>query len=1548
MHRLRFRRKVRNWFLLVSTAFALLAGSLAVAAPAATAASAAAQTTVKSAAPQGPHPVPQVHSAVKHDLSAPLRSLKPARMAPTGKKAMAIPLHTAPYTIGAKAPKTADVQSQATVTTNTMPGFAQNFEGVGNVNGVLPPDTQGAVGPNNYVQMVNLSFAVYNKQGTLLYGPVPNTTLWQGFGGPCSTFNGGDPVTIYDEAANRWIMTQLAYPGGSQGYHECIAVSQTGDPTGAWYRYDYLFSSNTLNDYPKFGVWNDAYYMSANDFLNGQTFTGVTAVAFNRAAMLAGQPAQEVSFTIGSQYASLLPSNAEGQALGFNPPPGSPDPYFMSCDAANGGPCSSDQMDMWNFHVDWANPANSTFGNNGAPNQTFPVAAFNSNLCNYNRSCIPQPGTSVGLDALSDRLMYQAAYRNLGSSQALVLNQTVNVGTSSAPQAGVRWYELTNTGSGWSLGQQGTYAPDSDNRWMASANIDASGDIAVGYSVSSSSTYPSIRVAGRLAGDPAGQLSQGETTMMTGAGSQTSGFSRWGDYSAMQVDPTDGCTFWYTSEYLPATSDSSWHTRVGSFKYPSCTTGPHGDITGTVTDAATGKPVAGATVSTSATSTTTDSQGNYTLVLPAGSYDLTVAAYGYDTKTVSGVQVTNGGTATENEALTPAPTVHVTGTVTDGSGHGYPLYTRIDITGRPGGPIYTNPATGQYSVDLPENAAYSATFTSTLPGYQVVNQTINVATSDVTDNVSIPVTASCTAPGYAFSYGTPALSQSFDAATMPAGWTVVDNKGNGEVWGINDPENRGNLTGGSGNFADINSDHYGVGQSQDTSLVTPVMDLSGESSPLLKFHNDYVGYPGQTGNVDVSTDGGQTWTTVWHHTSDSVFGPDLEQIPLPQAAGKTAVQVRFHFTGSFGWWWEVDDVAVQNRTCGPTPGGLVVGKAVDTNTGAGLNGATVTSTDNPANKTVTAASPDDPNVGDGYYWMFSSLTGPHAFTAAKGGYQTANQTVNVAADGTTRADFSLNAGRLSITPSSVSTSQVLGNATTSTVKITNTGTAPANVNLYQQSGAYQILTQTGSPLRRVVLADDSLATPGFLGNQQGSTQTGVDAGPPASPGTWSTTAPYPSSIMDNSADYINGKEYSVGGINGSFSVTSNGYVYNPSSDAWTPIASMPAPLEKPAAAAVNGKLYVTGGWDTSGNVSAATNAYNPSSDSWSSLSANPAPTTAPGVAVVGSKIYYVGGCKDGGCTPSSNVEVYDTATDSWSTAAAYPHPDSWESCGAINGKVYCAGGANGLTTYSDAYVYDPATDTWSPIASMPADLWGSVSGASGGLLVISSGVTAGSSAITNQGYAYDPATDSWTAIANAQFPRYRAGGSCGFYKIGGSSGGFAPTANSEVLSGLTDCGIVNVPWLAETPTTATLQPGQSTTVTVTLSATPADKVAQPGTYTAGLGVSNDTPYTVNPIGITMTVTPPNGWGKADGTVTGTSCTQGTAPVYDVLVQANSKTYTFSLPTNRNGSYAFWAPVGSNPFTLIAAKDGWIPQTTKIGLKSGKTVTTNFNLQRLSC
>ena len=308
---------------------------------------------------------------------------------------------------------------------------------------------------------------------------------------------------------------------------------------------------------------------------------------------------------------------------------------------------------------------------------------------------------------------------------------------------------------------------------------------------------------------------------------------------------------------------------------------------------------------------------------------------------------------------------------------------------------------------------------------------------------------------------------------------------------------------------------------------------------------------------------------------------------------------------------------------------------------------------------------------------------------------------------------------------------------------------------------------------------------------------------------------------------------------------------------------------------------------------------------------------------------------------------YDPAADSWDTLAPYPHATSWISCGGIDGKVYCGGGLAAGTFDNDGFVYDPAADSWSPIAAMPFNLWGSAFSAANGMLIVSSGLTMNS--LTNQGLAYDPGTDSWSALPNAQFPRFRGAGSCGFYKLGGSTvAGFSPSRESERLSELDQCGVTDVPWLALAPTTATLAPGQSITVTVTLAATTAAEVTQPGAYTAQIVVGSNTPKRVDPVNVTMNVTPPKGWGKIDGVVTGRACNGNTSPLQGAQIQANGKSYVFSLSTDKDGKYAFWAPSASNPFTLIASKDKYIAQTKTVSIKANKTITVNFALQATGC
>ncbi|HEX8026338.1 MAG TPA: hypothetical protein VF484_09040, partial [Candidatus Limnocylindrales bacterium] len=521
----------------------------------------------------GPHAKPIVADAVHHDTSKPLRAVTPAP--PVRENEDSDPDAKAPLILpgrsGSHPGRAIDPQLQdAPVATATAANVAVSFDGVTNINGVLPPDTNGDIGPNDYVQWVNLSFAIYSRTGTLLYGPAAGNTLWNGFGAPCATSNNGDPIAQYDHLADRWVMSQFALPSYPNGpFYMCIAVSQTGDPLGSWNRYAYKISDTKLDDYPHLTVWPDGYYLSINQFV-GNTWGGQGAVAFERSKMLLGQAAQMVYFDLDPSipaYAGLggmLPSDLDGQA----PPNGAPNIYVEADDDANG--YAHDQLQLWDFHVDWTTPGNSTFTPDAA--SPIQVAAMDTNLCGYARSCIPQPpfnGNKVqGLDALSDRIMYRLQYRNFGSYQTLVTTNSVD--TDGSDHAGIRWFELRNTGSGWAVRQQGTWAPDASDRWLGSAAMNGNGDIGLGYSLSSLSTYPSIEFAGRLAGDPLSTLTTAETPIFSGSGTQTNSQARWGDYSMLAVDPTDDCTFWYTNEYLATTGSAPWRTRIAAIQLPDC------------------------------------------------------------------------------------------------------------------------------------------------------------------------------------------------------------------------------------------------------------------------------------------------------------------------------------------------------------------------------------------------------------------------------------------------------------------------------------------------------------------------------------------------------------------------------------------------------------------------------------------------------------------------------------------------------------------------------------------------------------------------------------------------------------------------------------------------------------------------------------------------------------------------------------------------------------------------------------------------------------------
>lgn len=456
-------------------------------------------------------------------------------------------------------------------------GTLLSFEGVNNVNGVLPPDTQGDVGPNHYVQVVNIAFAIFDKEGNKLYGPANLNTLFNGFGGPCETTNDGDPIALYDETADRWLISQFALPNYPRGpFYECIAISQTGDPTGAYHRYEFQINSNKMNDYPKLGVWPDGYYMAVNQFyMPWGIWGGQGVVAFERDKMLSGQPARMVYFDLygtDSNLGGMLPADWDGPT----PPAGAPNPFIERDDNSEGFP--QDQLQIWNFHVDWNNTSNSTF----TKVQELATAPFDGSMCGGSRNCIPQPG-GTNVDAIADRLMYRLQYRNFGDHQAMVVNHTVDV--NGADRAGIRWYELRSTGGAWSIYQQGTFSPDSTHRWMGSMAMNGRGEIALGYSVSSSSVYPSIRYTGRLPGDPLGQMTLGEGTIINGDGYQGHSSGRWGDYSMMSVDPVDDCTFWYTTEYYMnrGTSNADWQTRIGKLQLSDCGGAPPPTATPTET-----------------------------------------------------------------------------------------------------------------------------------------------------------------------------------------------------------------------------------------------------------------------------------------------------------------------------------------------------------------------------------------------------------------------------------------------------------------------------------------------------------------------------------------------------------------------------------------------------------------------------------------------------------------------------------------------------------------------------------------------------------------------------------------------------------------------------------------------------------------------------------------------------------------------------------------------------------------------------------------------------
>jgi hypothetical protein len=444
------------------------------------------------------------------------------------------------------------VQKEAEALVSAVPGVS--FSGIPSP-GYVPSDSNLAVGPNDIVEVVNVQFAVYSKTGATLAGPTNIQTLFSPLGGVCAG-TVGDPVVLYDRPANRWVISMI---GAGSSYGECVAVSKTSDPTGAYYLYGYAAFGSNLNDYPKLSTWattTNSAYLSTYNIFSSNAFLGADLCGFDRTKMLAGNASAALLCQMTPDTeGSYLPSDMDGPTPPVDGTPG----LFITWQNNNPGQLYLRKLTL-NFSAGTATLSSPTT-----------ISVANTNLaCGDGGQCVPQQGTTQTLDTLGDRMMYRFAVRHFSDHDRAVVNHAVGVNSSGTPVA-VRWYELYDPAGTVTLNQQGTFAPDSTYRWMASLAEDKVGDIGLGYSASSSDIYAGIRFTGRMPSDSLGTM-ESEDTILQGTGAQVGSYAyRWGDYTAMQVDPSDDCTFWYVDQYQAVTGTFDWSTNISSFAFPTCT-----------------------------------------------------------------------------------------------------------------------------------------------------------------------------------------------------------------------------------------------------------------------------------------------------------------------------------------------------------------------------------------------------------------------------------------------------------------------------------------------------------------------------------------------------------------------------------------------------------------------------------------------------------------------------------------------------------------------------------------------------------------------------------------------------------------------------------------------------------------------------------------------------------------------------------------------------------------------------------------------------------------
>jgi hypothetical protein len=498
----------------------------------------------------------------------------------------------------------------------TMPPPLLTFDGINEAQGMcncVPPDSDGDVGPDHYVEAVNSTFKVFDKTGNTLSGPTTYNSFFSSLvGTPCANANQGDPFAFYDHLADRWVITDFAFPAfPGTSFWECIGVSQSPDPVaGPWALYAIQIdpaNNNQLGDYPKFAMWDsggnpdqNAYFFTVNLFTSPTTFVGVRAFALDRASMLSGGPANAIAFTVplagvGDSYSFVVAGFRTG-----DPPPTGRNAFVLAIDSPATGGVTLTQVHGRFFHVDFATPGNSTFGQgvNHTPDAEITVSGFiDAFTSGAGFTIVPQTGTSQKIDTLGDKIMTPVVYRFDGATESLWSSNTVCTDAACTQPTGIRWYQIDVTGGTFPATpvQQQTWTNNNDGlyRFMSSIAVDEAGDAVIGYSVSSSNDHPGIRYAGRLSSDPPNDLGQGEGTMFTGPGSETDSFGRWGDYSMTTIDPADGMTFWHVNEYYPSNSSFNYATRIGKFNFvggPTPTPTPTATATATITPTATPTP----------------------------------------------------------------------------------------------------------------------------------------------------------------------------------------------------------------------------------------------------------------------------------------------------------------------------------------------------------------------------------------------------------------------------------------------------------------------------------------------------------------------------------------------------------------------------------------------------------------------------------------------------------------------------------------------------------------------------------------------------------------------------------------------------------------------------------------------------------------------------------------------------------------------------------------------------------------------------------------------